>query len=108
MLVLTTRVVEKRVWLLDGHFSQADLNNWAEHIAEGRATSIDATIKACIVDLATWPDMSEYLRRGHGMISRQSYFALQISLTETMQERPARANMMMDNYRRHTGDRRLP
>ena len=101
-------VVVKRVWLLDGHFTQAQLESWAADIAQGRRTTIDAMVNFCIVDVAQWPALTEYVGVGLGMVTRQAFDAVMIAIGEAKAGRPERANAIMQNYRRQTGVQTLP
>ena len=100
--------VVKRVWLLDGHFTQAQLNSWAADVAQGRRTTIDAMISVCIVDIAHWPALNEYLGVGHGFVTRQAFNAMCIALLEAGFRRPERFISIMDDFRLQTGVQTLP
>ena len=101
-------IIMKRVWLLEGYFTAQDLESWAADISAGRRAEIDAMVQVCIVDVAQWPALTEYIGVGLGMVTRQAYDAVLIAISEAKAGRPERANAIMENYRRQTGVQTLP
>ena len=101
-------LVEKRVWLLDGNFTQAELDSWAADVAKGRRTNLDALIHIQTVDSVAWPALNEYLGVGLGLVTRQAFNAICIALLEAGFGRPECANSIMDDFRLQTGVQTLP
>ena len=102
-------VVEKRVCLLDGNFTQAELDQWAADFAQGRRTMyLDALIQIQTVDNVAWPALNEYLGVGHGFVTRQAFDAVMNALTEAGFGRPEGANSIMNDFRLQTGVQTLP
>ena len=99
-------VETRRVWLLAGHFTQADLDQWAADFARRPRTLsmyLDAPIQIQTVDNVQWPALTEYVGVGHGMVTRQAFDAVMNALTEAGFGRPDRANAIMENYLAETG-----
>ena len=89
----------KRVFLLDGHFTDADLRAWALDIQTGRCTSINAHIKCALFSEDHWPEMSRYITEGWAMILENEHSAIVSAIQAAVNGWHAMANSIMANCR---------
>ena len=89
----------KRVFLLDGHFTDADLRAWALDIQTGRCTSINAHINCALFSEDHWPEMSRYITEGWAMILKDEYSTIVTAIFAAINGETAIANSIMANCR---------
>ena len=89
----------KRVYVLDGRFTDADLRAWCLEMQTGHVIPINAHIMTVLMSDDDWPEMSRYITDGWAMITEDDYSALARAIYAAKNGRHAIANSIMDRCR---------
>ena len=77
----------KQIWLLEGSFTQAEGQKWADNIARGQLTKISANIMVMVIDSITWPEIHTCLGPGLSILTYQEHTAIANALSEICEGR---------------------
>ena len=89
----------KRVFLLDGCFTDADLRACALDIQRGYFPAINAFIFTIVLSEDDWPNMSSYITEGWAMIHENEHSAISSAIHAAVNGWHAMANSIMAHCR---------
>ena len=95
---LTVNVLT-RVYLLAGHFTDADLRAWCLGMQSGHVTPIKAKFKIFELSDDAWQGMSEYITHGWAMITQAGYAEIALAVAAARSGYHAQAYSIMDLHR---------
>ena len=64
---LSTRLLGKQIWLLEGSLTVPQLTMWVDAIKRGFSPAITATIIVMSIEATKWPEMHYYFPRGSSL-----------------------------------------
>ena len=99
-----TVVLSKTIWMLEGGFTDTELNNWTIDIDTGTPTTVDAMIRVVNIPVTTWGQVTQHFPTGLTMLTRPQYLACLIAIPEALDGNIERANFIMANRQRRDAE----
>ena len=98
--VMSLQYHVKRVYVLDGRFTDADLRAWCLEMQTGHVIPFNnAHVMTVSLSDDDWPEMSDYISDGWAMITQDEYSAMVRAISAAKHGRHAIANGIMGRCR---------